>query len=84
MTGLTISMHTHVDDCTLTVNVSLGKDNFKGGDLYFYGRRSELDSKVAPPRCIVDVKDTEKPYWRYKHQQGTGVSHGRLVQVNFY
>jgi hypothetical protein len=51
-----LRQHTHVDDCQLTVNVCLGKEGFKGGDLFFYGRRSELDGKPPPPRNIDGAK----------------------------
>jgi ankyrin repeat protein len=70
-----LRQHTHVDDCQLTVNVCLGKEGFKGGDLFFYGRRSELDGKPPPPRNIDGAKPEEKPYWRYEHVRGAGIFH---------
>jgi len=44
-------IHTHTDDSDLTVNICLGKDGFKGGDLFFYGRRSE---HTKPPPTHID------------------------------
>eukprot|EP01088_Endostelium_zonatum_P018160 TRINITY_DN5723_c0_g1_i1.p1 TRINITY_DN5723_c0_g1~~TRINITY_DN5723_c0_g1_i1.p1 ORF type:complete len:762 (+),score=185.85 TRINITY_DN5723_c0_g1_i1:6-2291(+) len=75
--GKETRQHTHVDDSDLTVNICLGKEGFKGGDLYFYGTRDEeAENRSVPPRWPYDAEAADNPPWsKYKHQVGRGVFH---------